>query len=134
MSEDEEFEVFDVTTHTFTYYYSGNNGLKNLEATCFRVNCLSFENKEDMNEYLNGEALYEPDREGLEEVEFIDGKKSSENNGFFTPSPELGIEIQDAFKNYEYEQGEGNWDNSEPFEDWDDAEEYREKLIQEFLN
>ena len=135
MSEDQEFDLFEITVHTRTYYYTGDKGLRDLNATSFILNSLEFENIDDKDEYLKGEALYEEfERQGQNEVEFIEGKKSSENNGFFLPSSELGVEIQEAFKNYEYEQGDGNWDNSEPFEDWDDAEEYREKLIKEFLN
>ena len=73
-----------IQEHTTTQL---KKGLRDLNATSFILNSLEFENIDNKDKYLKGEALYEKfEKQGQNEIEFIECKKSSENNRFFFPS------------------------------------------------
>ena len=106
--------------HDFTfmkYDEEGNyeGGETDLSAKRFSIEKLYFDSAEGVEEFLKEENEFEPDGEMQDEIQFINGEQNDED-------PDYDF----------YEQGDGDWDTLNAFRTFEEAENLRNDLVEEY--
>ena len=106
--------------HDFTfmkYDEEGNyeGGETDLSAKRFSIEKLYFDSEEGVEEFLKEENEFEPDGEMQDEIQFINGEQNDED-------PDYDF----------YEQGDGDWDTLNAFRTFEEAENLRNDLVEEY--
>ena len=99
------------------YDEDGNyeGGETDLNAKRFCVEKLYFDSDEQIEAFLNEENEFEPDGEMQDEIQFINGEQNDED-----PDDEV------------YEIGDGDWDTLNAFRTFEEADNLRNELVEEY--
>jgi hypothetical protein len=111
---EEEKILYEVVIHDFEWIKNGEED-SNLSTKIFSVIELEFESNEELESYLIGIQVSEPDRFEQDMVQFINGEVENEN-----PDEEI------------YFQGDGSWNNYEVFRTYEEASNLLNELIKKY--